>query len=93
MLYSILLYGAVLFVGGIVAATVELISLDDDISRPVHSYGTVSRWIIMYPTYQPITLVGNTQPWMKFDPGSIIIMVYILYIVSAPEEFWYKLSV
>jgi len=39
----------VMFVGGVVAATVELISLDSAISRPVHSYGTVSRWIVMYP--------------------------------------------
>lgn len=38
-----------MFVGGVVAATVELISLDPAISAPVHSYGTVSRWIVMYP--------------------------------------------
>ncbi len=34
-----------LFVGGVVAATVELINLN---SLPVHSYGTGARWIIMY---------------------------------------------
>ena len=35
----------VLFIGGIVAATVEIIEL----STPVHSFGAVSRWLIMYP--------------------------------------------
>ena len=51
----------VLFIGGVVAATVELISLDPAISVPVHSYGTVSRWIVMYPT-QTIPLVDNAKP-------------------------------
>jgi hypothetical protein len=36
---------AVMFVGGVVAATVELIGQ----SRPIHEYGSVSRWIVMYP--------------------------------------------
>ena len=38
-----------MFVGGVVAATVELINTD---SLPVHEYGAVARWIVMYPIPQ-----------------------------------------
>ena len=40
-------HNIVLFVGAVMAATVELISLTD--STPIHSYGAVTRWICMYP--------------------------------------------
>ncbi len=43
----------VMFVGGVVAATVELINSQ---SSPVHSYGAVTRWIVMYPTVLNIYL-------------------------------------
>lgn len=36
-----------MFIGGVVAATVELINSD---SRPVHEFGAASRWIVMYPS-------------------------------------------
>ena len=38
---------AVIFIGGIVAATVDTITLD---GRAPHSFGAVTRWIVMYPT-------------------------------------------
>ena len=37
---------AVLFIGAIVGATVETIQFDNDAP---HSFGTASRWIVMYP--------------------------------------------
>lgn len=43
----------VLFIGGVVAATVEIINFG---SVPVHEYGTVTRWIVMYPSMFPIDL-------------------------------------
>ena len=46
MIVVYLFIGAVMFVGGVVAATVELINSG---SEPVHEYGAVARWIVMYP--------------------------------------------
>ena len=38
---------AVIFIGGIVAATVDTITLDSNVP---HNFGAVTRWIVMYPT-------------------------------------------
>ena len=39
----------VLFIGGVVGATVETIELDQENVAP-HNFGAVTRWMVMYPT-------------------------------------------
>ncbi len=66
----------VMFIGGVVAATMETINEN---SLPVHSFGVVARWIVMYPVqrlmactiscvymYSPFPLcitIPNTRPY------------------------------
>ena len=60
---------AVMFVGGVVAATVELINSD---SSPVHEYGAYTRWIVMYPLVM-IALTKYSQftklKFLNGEPG------------------------
>ena len=45
-LEPVFLCASVLFIGGIVGATVETIELEND--EP-HNFGAVTRWMVMYP--------------------------------------------
>ena len=42
----LLLLSTVLFIGGVVGATVETIDVDSD--QAPHSFGAVTRWMVMY---------------------------------------------
>lgn len=51
----------VLFIGGVVGATVETIRLDDRFGpgEHPHTFGYVTRWIVMYP------LLSNFLPEIR----------------------------
>ena len=48
---SPLYFDVVLFIGGVVAATVDTIRLDNRFGPGIapHSWGFVTRWMVMYP--------------------------------------------
>ena len=64
VLTSTLSWLAVLFIGGVVGATVETIELDNT-DQPPHYFGAVTRWMVMYPPPLSSPRAPYTVPVVK----------------------------